>query len=284
MLKLDIPYKKHVDYSVIRGAIYEVVAEDHPMTVRQVFYRLVSLGTIEKTEAEYKGTVIRLLGQMRLAKELPFDWIADNTRWMRKPDTYSGLNQALRETARFYRRALWDNQSVYVEVWLEKDALAGVLYEETAVYDVPLMVTRGYASLSYLYTAAEAIAEQDKPAFLYYFGDFDPSGVDIPRNIEQRLREFAPEAEIHFECVAVTPEQIRDWELPARPTKKTDTRSGKFDGASVEVDAIQPSMLRKLVRDRIAEHIDRKALKVLQVAEKSEREYLEQLVEIGETP
>ena len=272
------------EIEAIRGEIYELVAEDHPMTVRQVFYRLITLGTIDKTEAEYKGTVIRLLGQMRLAKELPFDWIADNTRWMRKPDTYSGLKQVLRETAHFYRRALWDNQSVYVEVWLEKDALAGVLYEETEAYDVPLMVSRGYASLSYLYTAAEAIAEQDKPAFLYYFGDFDPSGVDIPRKIEQRLREFAPEAEIHFECVAVTPEQIQDWELPARPTKKTDTRSRKFDGDSVEVDSIQSRMLRNLARGRIVEHIEPKALKVLRVAEKSEREYLEQLVEIGETP
>ncbi len=187
------------EIEAIRGAIYEVVAEDYPMTVRQVFYRLVSLGTIDKTEAEYNSTVIRLLSQMRLAEELPFGWIADNTRWMRKPHTYSGLKQVLRETARFYRRALWDDQPVYVEVWLEKDALAGVLYEETAAYDVPLMVSRGYASLSYLYTAAEAISEQDKPAFLYYFGDFDPSGVDIPRNIERRLREFAPDADIHFD-------------------------------------------------------------------------------------
>src|SRR5262249_28290646 len=108
----------------IRQAIYEALERDNPMTVRQVFYRLVSKGVIGKTEAEYKSTVVRLLTAMRKERDIPFGWIADNTRWMRKPRTYSSLDQALRRTAEAYRRSLWDNQDVYVEVWLEKDALA----------------------------------------------------------------------------------------------------------------------------------------------------------------
>ncbi|MGE5756176.1 MAG: hypothetical protein ACM35G_10755, partial [Planctomycetaceae bacterium] len=127
------------------------------MTIRQLFYRLVSLGTIAKTEAEYKATVVRLMGEMRRAGDVPFGWIADNTRWMRKPATHSSLNGFLRRSAETYRRAIWDNQDAYVEVWLEKDALAGVLIDVTAPWDVPLMVTRGYASLSYLHGAAEII-------------------------------------------------------------------------------------------------------------------------------
>lgn len=266
------------EIAAIRAAILAALTEDHPMTVRQVFYRLVALRIIAKTEAEYKTTVGRLLTQMRIEGEIPFAWIADNTRWQRKPRTFSSLEEALRRTAQTYRRAVWDNQPAYVEIWLEKDALAGVLYEETAEWDVPLMVTRGYPSLSYLYEEAEEIGAQEKPAYLYYFGDFDPSGVDIPRNVEARLREFAPEAEIHFERVAVTPAQIAEWDLPTRPTKQTDSRSRRFAGESVEVDAIPPRTLRSLVRECIERHVNERALHVLRVAEASEREWFHKLI------
>jgi hypothetical protein len=147
---------------------------------------------------------VRLLGEMCRAKEIPFGWIADNTRWMRKPTTYSSLSDMLERSAEFYRRALWDESDVYVEIWLEKDALAGVLYDATAEWDVPLMVTRGYASISYLHSAAEAIQQRGKRACLYYFGDYDPSGIDITRAVEQGIREFAPDTDIEFERVAVT--------------------------------------------------------------------------------
>jgi hypothetical protein len=261
----------------IREAIYGALESDRPMTVRQVFYRLVVLCVVAKTENEYKNTVGRLLVAMRRSGDIPFDWVADNTRWMRKPNTFSSLGDALQLTAQTYRRALWDNQPVYVEVWTEKDALAGVLLEETRPWDVPLMVSRGFSSVSYLYEAAEAIKAEGKPAYLYYFGDHDPSGVHIDRNIERQLREMAPEAEIHFERVAVRPEQIEAWGLPTRPTKDTDSRSKTFQGESVEVDAIPPARLRELVRGRIERHVDRQALEVLQVAERSEREILTRL-------
>jgi hypothetical protein len=244
------------------------------MTVRQVFYQAVSRGVVEKTETEYKGTVMRLLKEMRLEDELAWSWIADNTRWMRKPTTFSGTEEALKRTAKFYRRDLWADGDYYVEVWLEKEALAGVLVDVTDEYDVPLMVSRGYSSLSYLHSAAETIGEKDKPAYIYYFGDHDPSGVDIPRNIQARLEEFAPWAEITFEVMAVTPDQIEQWELPTRPTKRTDSRSKGFAGESVELDAISPDDLRDLCRDCIEQHIDHRRLEVLKVAEQSERDVL----------
>ena len=262
----------------LRQKIYRVVEENAPMTVRQVFYQLVGLGAISKTETEYKTTVIRLLTDMRLKGELPFSWLADNTRWMRKPRTFDSLEDALQLTAETYRRATFMNQPNYCEVWLEKDALAGVIYEETAKYDVPLMVTRGYASISYLHGAAETIAASRKPAFLYYLGDFDPSGLDIPRNVEARLRQFAPEAEIRFTRLAVTPEQITALKLPTRPTKASDSRARGFAGESVEVDAIPPAVLRKLVHDAIEQHINQHSLALLRTAEESEREILQSMV------
>jgi hypothetical protein len=266
------------EIEVIEDAIYAALLEDAPMTVRQVFYRLVSTGVIGKSEAEYKSTVVRLLGRMRREGAIPFHWISDNTRWMRKPRTWSSLETMLQRTAEAYRRDVWDNQDVYVEVWLEKDALAGVLYEATKTWDVPLMVSRGYSSITYLHSAAEAIAEQGKPAFIYYFGDYDSSGLDIPRKVEAGLREFAPEAEITFERVAVTDDQIISMGLPTRPTKRTDSRSKNFVGESVEVDAIPPKVLRELVEECITQHIDDRAYDVLQVAEASERSALLSLI------
>jgi hypothetical protein len=100
---------------------------------------------------------------------------------------------------------------MYVEVWCEKDALAGVLMEETEPYDVPLMVAKGYASISFLHSAAEAIEAKGKPAYIHHFGDLDPSGVDAARDIEVKLRRYAPSAEIHFERHAVTREQVEQW-------------------------------------------------------------------------
>jgi hypothetical protein len=258
----------------IRGAMVEALRQDQPMTVRQLFYRLVSQGVIAKTEAEYKTTVVRLLGEMRRAGEIPFDWIADNTRWMRKPRTYSDLSSVLEHTANTYRRAVWDVQNAYVEIWLEKDALAGVLIDVTAPWDVPLMVTRGYASLSYLHGAAETIRDQGKPAFLYYFGDYDPSGLDITRAVEDGIREFAPDADITFERVAVTEAQIEDLHLPTRPTKTTDSRSKGFAGQSVEVDAIPPGSLRALAEGCITDHINKGEHDRLMRVEKAERKTL----------
>jgi len=177
-----------------------------------------------------------------------------------------------------YRRAVWDSQDSYVEIWLEKDALAGVLYGETETWDVPLMVTRGYPSVSYLYEAASTIREQGKPAFLYYFGDHDPSGRDITRATEAGLREFAPDAEIHFERVAVTEEQIRLLNLPTRPTKATDSRGKNFQGESVEVDAIPSSALRALAQQSIEQHIDVEQLERLRETERHERDALERIL------
>ncbi|HVS37796.1 MAG TPA: hypothetical protein VMS17_19720 [Gemmataceae bacterium] len=244
------------------------------MTVRQAFYQLVAAGVVEKTENAYKA-VGRVLVQMRCEGALPFEWIADNTRWMHKPATYASVEEAMRQAARTYRRALWQGQDARVEVWCEKDALAGVLAEETARLDVPLMVTRGFSSLSFLYEASAAIAAQNRPAFLYYFGDHDPSGVHIDRNIERRLRELAPEAEIRFERVAVRPEQIDEMQLPTRPTKRRDSRACGFVGGSVEVDAIPPAELRAMVRACIEQHItDRSAFEAIRAAEKRERDLL----------
>ena len=274
----------------IREAIYDYCNRHYPLTVRQLFYALTVLHLINKTEAEYKQTVCRLAKDMRLQGELPWHWLVDNTRWMRKPVSYGSLADCVEQSARTYRRSLWQNRQEYVEVWLEKDALSGVLYDVTQDYDVPLMVTRGYPSLSYLRSAAEAMVATGKPVTIYYFGDYDPSGADISRNVEERLQEFMREVarewtlnnegervfapSLHFHRVAVNEWQIDDWNLPTRPTKTSDSRAAKFGSRSVELDAIPPDDLRELVRMHLSQHVDAYELAAAEEADRMERQTL----------
>jgi hypothetical protein len=265
-----------------RQQLFNIVAAMKPMTVRQAFYQATVRNVVEKSEAGYNKVQTDLV-QMRKAGTLPYDWLADVTRWQRRPLTYNGVQEALDNTAQFYRKSLWADAAAYVEVWLEKDALAGVIMPITSMYDVPLMVARGYASLSFLHSAAEYIGSIDVPAYIYHCGDFDPSGVNAGEKIEETLREMAPDAEIHFKRIAVTPWQIEYWNLPTRPTKTSDTRSKKFGDISVELDAIDPEKLRGLVRAEIEQHLPPRQFEILKIAEESERDLLQSLVrEIAE--
>ena len=258
----------------IKDAIKNILEASNPQTVRQVFYALTVEGVIAKLEIEYQRTAVRLLGEMRESGAIPFEWISDNTRWMRKPSSFTGIEQCINSAAELYRRNLWHSAPIYVEVWVEKDALAGVVLEETKVYDVPLMAARGYSSISFLHSAAQAIEATGKPAYIYHFGDLDPSGVDAARDIEVKLRRYAPNAEIRFERPAVTRQQVDEWNLPTRPTKLKDPRAKKFIGTSVELDAIPAMRLRELVRGCIERHVDQQQLEILKTAEASERELL----------
>jgi hypothetical protein len=253
--------------------LLDIVQVMRPMTVRQIFYQATIRGTVEKTEQGYAKVQIAL-ANMRRAGVMPYNWIVDFTRWQRKPRTFLNVAHALEQTASFYRKDLWARAESYVEIWLEKDALSGVLMPVTSKYDVPLMVARGYASLSFLSAAAEYMAAEVRPVFIYQLGDFDPSGVDAARKIEQTLRELAPAAEIYFERLAVTPQQIDSWGLSTRPTKQSDTRANGFGSISVELDAIDPNALRYLVEGAIGRHLPQHEYRVLMAAEQSEREAL----------
>ena len=149
----------------------------------------------------------------------------------------------------------------------------------TSLYDVPLMVARGYASLSFLYNAAEYIIKLERPTYIGHLGDYDPSGVNAGQKIEETLRELAPDAQIHFERLAVNPSQIYSWNLPTRPTKKSDSRAKGFGDISVELDAIEPNQLRGIVRESIERHLPPDQFSVLKVAEESERTIIRQVVD-----
>jgi hypothetical protein len=263
----------------LKKKIYEILANYHPQTDRQLYYQMVNAGAIPKTEAAYQGVVLRLCGRMRETGELPWSWITDSTRWMRKPLSFSSLSEALENTKEAYRRALWDDQAVYVEIWTEKEALASIFFQVTAEWDVPLMVVKGFTSKAFAHSAAEAIDARGKPAFLYYFGDLDPSGLWVWKDVQAKIRRYAPKADVTFERVAVTQQQIADYKLPTRPTKrKGNSHAKNFSGNSVEVDALEPVILQDLIRNCIERHIDKRQLAITEAAEASEREALEMFV------
>ena len=261
--------------------IFDWAEQHHPVTVRQIFYRLSTLDAIPKTEQGYQA-VSRLCTSMRRDGEIPYSFFLDHTRWVRRPTTHNTIQDALQDTALFYRKALWQDQAVVCEVWIEKEALTGVVFEVTSEFDVPLVPVRGYPSVTLLQAAAELIntaSRFGKKYHIFYFGDYDPSGVDIFRNISERLYEFSPQADLFISRQAVTEKQIRDMQLPSRPTKKTDTRSKGFSDESVELDAINPDKLREIVRDCIFSVLDQSALEHTLLIEKLEQESINHIVE-----
>ncbi len=254
-------------------AIVASVLVEHPVSLRGVYYRVVSVGVIDKTEAGYRAVGRRLLALRRNGR-IPYAYITDGTRLMRKPTSFNDIEDCLWETARTYRRRLWADQGVQVIVLSEKDAISGVVYPITAAWDVELGIVRGYASETFAYSVAESVSASAVPTVIYQLGDHDPSGVDAWRSFVSRVQQFAPDAEVTFERLAVTPEQIETYSLPTRPTKQSDTRAAGFEGGSVEVDALPASVLREVVEAAIKRHVDPVAMNVTDVAEASEREML----------
>ena len=261
-------YKLQKKVASIWVAIFRsLLQQGPPMTVRGLFYNCENVYHVVKKSAGGYKQVQRQVLAMRRAGVLPYSFISDLTRWVRKPVTYSGLRACLEHTKEAYRRALWDDQKDYVLVFCEKDAIAGILYDITEEWDVRLLVVRGYASETFAYTAAELIKSQNKPAYAYYFGDWDKHGVQISNDLERKLAEFG--AKVHFERVAVHAWQIFDWKLPTRPTKDPGW------GECVEIDAIPANKLRELVEDCILRHIDQGELQQTLRIEELEREGLE---------
>ena len=265
-------------------AIVQAVEDDAPVSLRGVFYRVVSAGAVDKTDTGYEAVGRRLLALRREGRVSYWD-IVDGTRWTFKPKTYDSARDALRRTRNAYRQQLWDDQDCVVHIYSEKDAITGVVQPVTDEWDVPLGIVRGYASESFAYRVADSIQkalDNDKDVYVYQLGDHDPSGVNAWRSFENVVREFLDDwfdaLGVTFERIAVTRRQIEELGLPTRPTKASDTRSRRFHGESVEVDAIPAPELRRIVEESITQHIDQDQLRLTRIAEQSEREILDNML------
>jgi hypothetical protein len=239
-----------------RRSIVEVLKKTHPMTLRGLFYQLVSRAAIAKTEQAYEN-LGRMLCKLRKDGVVPWWWVIDNTRSLRRRSGFSSVSRGLQALLSQYCRNPWRDQERTVYVMCEKDAIAGVLAQVTDPFFVPLGVVRGFSSQTFLHEIAEDIRVDAKPTWIYYLGDHDPSGLSIAEVSERTIREFAPDAEIHWQRLGVTLEQVKEFNLITRPTKKSDGRAKNFSGESVEVDALPMETLRGLVRTAVEGNIDR---------------------------
>jgi len=235
------------------------------LTLRQIFYRLVSKHIIENTMNNYKY-LSKLLVQARLDGQIPFDAIEDRTRKFVGGDDalhtpkahYDGWIKAFKESHEYHKLPMWLNQDTIVEVWCEKEALSGLFGEITNDRNVILATCRGYPSLTFMHEAAERLEDIDEDIVILYFGDYDPSGEDIYRHIQDTFVMFGIDAE--FEKVAITMEQINKYDIPPMPTKRADARSAKFvaryGDVAVELDAIEPDTLQNIIATSIDKHFD----------------------------
>jgi hypothetical protein len=287
---VGVPNKRRrrskAEIEALHAALVEELQQHHPQSVRHLYYRMLVLDFVEKTDGGYDTVQVQSV-KLRRTCVIPYRWIVDGTRWRRAVKTYGGIADALAETARLYRRHLWTDTEVYLECWCESNGIAGVIFDVTSEYAVPLYPAKGFSSDGFLYPSARSLAEaaNGRPAHVIYIGDWDPSGKLIPEKIEAGLRKHAPEAEIHSRRLAVNPDQIVAWNLPTKPAKASDSRSKSFTGETVEAEAVPVDVMRKLVRDAIEQFIDPDKLVITAVAEREERALLERWAEmLGAAP
>lgn len=269
----------------IRYRLYVLTAQEYPATVRGIYYRALSEGWVEKGDSAYNMIQGQLL-TMRRRGILPWGWITDSSRMVRRRNRFKNLADYAKWVQGNYRADYWAGHDANVEVWLEKDALAGVLFSTVVdEFGLELHISKGQSSETYVYEAAEQLKADGRPAHIYILSDFDPGGFRIAENVERKLREHVGDGFVlAVERIAVTPRQIERWALPTRPVKKTDNQAAAFvrryGDVSVELDAIAPSRLRALVREHLESHMDRGQLRALKLAEQQEREGLARLQDL----
>lgn len=268
------------------GFLIDYAHKHGPVTVRQLFYAATVAGVpgIDKTEAGYNKVQVQVL-DLRRAGRLRYSSISDSTRYMRKPRTFNGWKDALEDTAQLYRKALWADSDKAVEVWLEKSALAGVLYPVTSEYDVPLMPTGGYSSETFAYGAVDNLRHTDKTLVIYALYDFDRSGEDAALSLQEKVERFGVEfgVPIEFHQLGLTYQQVLAEGLPTRPAKRNTVADQRwpYDFAA-ELDAIPPDTLREMVRDAIEDHLPSWELSMLKRVEAEERRTLLEIAGVAD--
>lgn len=266
--------------------ILDVLREDHPQSVRHVFYRMTDPRLpepVDKSERGYRHVQHRIV-EMRRAGRLPYGWITDATRRGYFTNTYGGGAEFVRRMAGLYRADLWAQADHYVEVWAESRSIAGVIQDTCQDLAVSLYPAGGFSSLTLTYEAAHYIKQEavNKPVTIFYIGDYDPAGVLIDVAIERELRgHLGASVRLEFVRLGITLEQISTHDLPVKPRKAGDKRSQHVTG-TVEAEAMPASILRALLRAEVEALLPAGAIDVARIAEHSEREGLRAIADAME--
>lgn len=265
--------------------IAEYAAQGFDLTLRQMYYQFVSRDIIRNTQQEYKrlGSIVN---DGRLAGLIDWDSITDRTRGIETLSSWNSPEDIVSACSTQFRVDRWENQPYRPEVWIEKEALAGVFERVCNELRVPYLSCRGYTSQSEMWRAGQRlkryVTRHGQKPFILHFGDHDPSGCDMSRDIVDRLNMFTGGV-VQFQRLALNMDQIEQYAPPPNPAKITDSRATAYiamhGDESWELDALDPATLSNLVRERIVALTDADAWKE---SEDEENEHRRLLVAVAE--
>ena len=243
----------------VNAIVTEYEDQGYELTLRQVYYQLVARGFIPNNERSYKN-LGNLINDGRLAGLIDWNSIVDRTRFIRRNSHWSTPQSVINSARYSYMLDRSKDQPNYVEVWVEKDALIGIVSQVCKSLDVPHFSCRGYTSQSEMWGAAQRFIQQDEreSRVIIHLGDHDPSGIDMTRDIQERLEMFG--ADVEVKRVALTMNQINTFNPPPNPTKVTDARSSgyisRFGHECWELDALEPKVITQLIQNEVTALID----------------------------
>jgi len=261
------------------AAAEAILQQGHPMTVRQVYYQMVVSGAVPNSKTGYNHAKNAILSVRKQAR-VPWEWIEDPSRRPRTVIAWSGLKEFMADAALAYRKDIWPTQPVYIEVWVEKEALAGIFESVCRPYGVTVNVGHGFNSWTAVQNAALRFNAASKPGTVLYFGDHDASGKSISASLEKILRWF----DCHAQVVVggILKADIRRYHLQPDLTKMSDTRAESFiakhGDATVELDALPVDVLKARLQHMIESRLDIPALGKVKRQEKLESKRLRQML------
>lgn len=267
---------------LVNQVINEYKAQGYELTLRQAYYQLVARGYIPNNERSYKN-IGNLINDGRLAGLIDWTAITDRTRNLRGNSHWSNPSDVIASAKCSYLLNKWKGQPNYVEVWVEKDALVDIVGQACRPLDTPYFSCRGYTSQSEMWSAAQRFIRQGdrENRIIIHLGDHDPSGIDMTRDIQERLTMFG--ANVHVKRVALTMKQIETYNPPPNPAKMTDSRCWKyienFGYESWELDALEPKMLTNLITEQVTMYRDDEIYQAVCDREDREKEELQMLVD-----
>lgn len=274
----------------INSILEDFAAQGYSLSVRQLFYQLVSANAIPNNQQTYKN-IIALVNDARLAGRIDWDAIVDRARALLRPRNWEDAPAAVRWVHGQFQMDKWLNQPWHVEVMVEKQALEGVLEPICVELDVAYTANKGYSSATMMYEAGKRLerhAEAGKKILVCYLGDHDPSGIDMTRDVTERLELFSRKTEIRVNRLALNMPQVRRYNPPENPTKQTDSRTpdyvANFGASCWELDALAPSVISTLIRTAILKVRDEKLWAEAVKLEERERERLVEAAEELKTP
>lgn len=239
---------------LVNQVVDEYSAQGYELTLRQVYYQLVARGYIPNNERSYKN-VGSLINDGRLAGLIDWHSVTDRTRNLRKESHWDNPADVIASARYSYNLDKWKGQPNYVEVWVEKDALVDIVGQACDPLDTPYFSCRGYTSQSEMWSAAQRFIrqEQREKRIIIHLGDHDPSGIDMTRDIQERLELLG--ADVYVKRVALTMNQIQTYNPPPNPAKITDSRASKyidqFGDESWELDALEPKVITDLIKKQV---------------------------------